>query len=107
MYMCLFSAGPNTVKVYVWAGCSWEGATRVRIFEGIMNAEAHVYILKKALLPSTRFLYAGKKFRFMQGNDPKHTSKHAREFFAENGIQWWKTPPESLDLNPIENLWHE
>ena len=25
----------------------------------------------------------------------------------ENDINWWKMPPESLDLNPIELLWHE
>ena len=22
-------------------------------------------------------------------------------------INWWKIPAESLDLNPIENMWHE
>ena len=27
--------------------------------------------------------------------------------FAENGVNWWHSPPESPDVNPIENLWHE
>lgn len=22
-------------------------------------------------------------------------------------VNWWKTPPDSPDINPIENLWHE
>ena len=43
----------------------------------------------------------------MQDNDPKHTSKVGRRFMEANGINWWKTPPESPDANPIENLWHE
>lgn len=38
-------------------------------------------------------------------NDPKHCSALIKDFFSENGITWWRTPPESLDLNPIENVW--
>lgn len=31
----------------------------------------------------------------------------APDFFETNDVHWWKTPPGSPDLNPIENLWHE
>ena len=45
--------------------------------------------------------------RFMQDNDPKHTSNHVRKYMEDRRINWWRTPPESPDLNPIENMWHE
>ena len=43
----------------------------------------------------------------MQDNDPKHTSRIAKDYFEDNSINWWKTPAECPDFNPIENLWHE
>ena len=93
-------------KVHVWAGISQKGPTEISIFEGKMNAPLHTQILDKTLIP-----FLNKKFptthKFMRDNDPKHTSKHAKKFMDEKGINWWRTSPESPDLNPIENLWHE
>ena len=96
----------HPVKVHVWAGISWRGRTEICIFVGIMNADMYIEILSHTLVPFLERVYPDRH-RFMQDNDPKHTSRKAREFFAANNINWWRTPPESPDANLIENLWHE
>ena len=96
----------HPLKLHVWAGISWNGATEVVVFEGIMDASVYIEVLKRGLLPFLEQRYPSGH-RFMQDNDPKHTSRATCQFMEENGINWWKTPPESPDSNPIENLWHE
>ena len=34
------------------------------------------------------------------------TSKKAMEALQEESINWWRTPAESPDLNPIEIVWY-
>ena len=94
-------------KVSVRAAISKRGATELLIFTGIMEKTFFTdEILLKTLLPFIKDKFPDGH-RFMQDNDPKHTSKLASEAMLKNDINWWKTPPESPDMNPIENLWHE
>ena len=71
-----------------------------------MKKELYIEILEEALLPFIHSTYPDGH-KLMQDNDPKHTSLYARTWMEENEVVWWKTPPESPDLNPIENIWHE
>ena len=96
----------HPIKVHVWAGISKRGATQVCIFEGKMDAPFYVEILSHYLVPFIQSEFPSTH-RLMQDNDPKHTSRLSRQFFEQNEINWWKTPPESPDMNPIENVWHE
>ena len=94
-------------SVMVWGGISKKGATSLVIFTGIMKSEFYQeQILRGALMP---FIAENlpEHHRFMQDNDPKHTSRSTKQFMADNHINWWQTPAESPDLNPIENIWHE
>ena len=65
-------------------------------------------ILQQTLLPFLEEKFPSpNSHRLMQDNDPKHCSRYAQRFYEEVGITWWRSPPESPDLNPIENVWHE
>lgn len=95
----------HPAKVHVWAGISRRGATKLAIFDGIMRKEFYTdTLLAQYLLPFIQTHYP-EGCRFMQDNDPKHTSRYAVDFMQRNNITWWKTPAESPDINPIEHVW--
>ena len=83
---------------------SMRGATRLVMFTGNMNAIKYGQILETGLVPFLRTCFPDGA-RLQQDNDPKHSSKYINRLFKFHNINWWKTPPESPDLNPIENCW--
>ena len=94
----------HPLKLHTWGAISYQGASPVVIFTGIMDAECYAQILDRSLVPFIRSCYPAGH-RFQQENDPKHTSGHVERYFESRQINWWRTPPESPDLNPIENVW--
>ena len=75
----------HPIKLYVWAGISRKGPTSVAIFEGIMDAEFYISLLRAHLLPFIRHKFPDTH-KFMQDNDPKHTSRAAKQFFEMESI---------------------
>lgn len=94
----------HPVKIHIWGGISSKGATNIIMFTGVINAERLETVLEVGLLPFIRDKFAAGH-RLQHDNDPKHSSERIETFFEENNVNWWPTPPESPDLNPIENIW--
>ena len=77
------------------------------MFDQSMDGPLYVSILEEFHLPFLIENVPAGQYCFMQDNDPKHTSRVAKEFFAQKEINWWKTPASSADFNPIEWVWRE
>uniref|UniRef100_A0A3P9IEE2 Uncharacterized protein n=1 Tax=Oryzias latipes TaxID=8090 RepID=A0A3P9IEE2_ORYLA len=91
----------TTEKVIYWDySIFWTDKTNITVF-GTNDKSAGVGGGAEKMLPS---LYAlGRLVLFLQGNDPKHTSKAAATFLKSR-MKVTKSSSMSPDLNPIEHL---
>lgn len=92
--------------IMIWGCMSFNGVGEMTFIEGNMNAKQYIDILRDNLSNSALKLGIPNSYYFQQDNDPKHTAYITRLWLLYNVKNQLQTPPQSPDLNPIENLWH-
>ena len=94
----------------VWGAISASGTGDLVKIDGIVDKKVYHNILVRHGVPSGSRLI-GPGFIFQEDNDPKHSSTFCRNYLRQKEsagtLKMMDWPPQSLDLNPIEQIWGE
>ncbi|GFU92347.1 transposable element Tcb1 transposase [Trichonephila clavipes] len=89
----------------VW-GCMASNAVGNLVFiDGIMDHKLYIDIHNNNLKESAKKLGLDGNFIFQQDNDPKHAAHNVKMWCFFHYKRQLHTPPQSPDINVIENLW--
>ena len=90
------------IWVMFWGCFSKQGMGPLVVIDGTLTAETYKDLLEECLLPEISS--CNVPMVFMQDNAPCHKAKSVLQFFDDHAITTLDWPPQSPDLNPIENL---
>ena len=88
----------------VWGIISGDGVGPLMRLQGKVNAGVYKQLVKDHVLPVLRNLTKQPSI-FMQDNAPCHKAMVVMNFLNAENVTVMDLPPQSPDLNPIENVW--
>lgn len=95
----------RSASVMVWGSFGAGGVGDLCFITTRLNGQGYRDIVKEHLKSSAKKIGLRKGWMLIQDNDPKHNSKIVQSELDRLRIKRIKHPPQSPDMNPIENLW--
>ncbi|GFT67801.1 transposable element Tcb1 transposase [Trichonephila clavipes] len=92
-------------SVMVWGCMASNGVGNLVFIDGIMDHKIYIDIHNNNLKESAKKLGLDGNFIFQQDNDSKQTARNVKMWCLFHCKQQLHSPPQSPDINVIENLW--